>query len=88
MHRTEDRKVYADALEDYRHQPGLAFRLEFRVRAANGSRWLELRATIVSEQDVPSNCLGLIPMSPNARKQEFAQAEAGRSAMRPCLAMP
>ncbi len=75
----EDREVYADALEDYRHRPGLAFRLEFRVRGANGSwRWLELRATIVSEQDVPSDCLGLISDVTQRKEAEFAQAEAGR----------
>jgi len=57
----EDREVYTRALEEYRHRPGLAFRLEFRARGGNGPyRWLELRATIVTEQDVPSDCLGLI----------------------------
>jgi diguanylate cyclase (GGDEF)-like protein/PAS domain S-box-containing protein len=57
----DDRKVYVAALEDYRHKPGMAFRLEFRVRAPGGGwRWLELRATIVTDQDVPSDCLGLL----------------------------
>jgi diguanylate cyclase (GGDEF)-like protein/PAS domain S-box-containing protein len=77
----EDREVYTDALEDYRHRPGLAFRLEFRVRGAGGPyRWLELRATIVSEQDVPSDCLGLISDVTQRKEAEFAltEAEAGR----------
>ena len=57
----EDREVYVRALDEYRDRPGFAFRLEFRCRAANGGyRWLELRATIVSEQQVPSDCLGLL----------------------------
>jgi len=57
----DDRAVYDQALETYRKQPGHAFRLEFRARGAgNAWRWLELRATIVTEQDVPSDCLGLI----------------------------
>ena len=77
----EDREVYTHALEDYRHRPGLAFRLEFRARAgAAPYRWLELRATIVSEQDVPSDCLGLISDVTQRKEAEFAasQAEAER----------
>lgn len=57
----EDRDIYRGALESFRDQPGQAFRLEFRARGQGGRwRWLELRASIVSEQDVPSDCLGLI----------------------------
>jgi diguanylate cyclase (GGDEF)-like protein/PAS domain S-box-containing protein len=75
----EDREVYADALEDYRNRPGLAFRLEFRIRGKGGSwRWLELRATIVSEQDVPSDCLGLIADVTQRKEAEFAESQAGR----------
>ncbi len=75
----EDREVYADALEDYRNRPGLAFRLEFRIRGTGGSwRWLELRATIVSEQDVPSDCLGLIADITQRKEAEFSEAQAGR----------
>jgi diguanylate cyclase (GGDEF)-like protein/PAS domain S-box-containing protein len=75
----EDREVYVDALEDYRHRPGLAFRLEFRIRAAGGShRWLELRASIVSEQDVSSDCLGLISDITQRKETEFAEAQAER----------
>ena len=77
----EDREIYSKALEEYRHRPGLAFRLEFRARGASGPyRWLELRATIVSEQDVPSDCLGLISDITQRKEAEFAvtQAEAAR----------
>jgi diguanylate cyclase (GGDEF)-like protein/PAS domain S-box-containing protein len=75
----EDREVYSDALEDYRHRPGLAFRLEFRVRSAGGSwRWLELRATIVSEQDVPSDCLGLVCDITQRKETDFAGAQDER----------
>jgi len=58
----EDRGIYEAALEEYLARPGSAFRLEFRVAAGQDHwRWLELRATIVSEQeDVPSDCLGLL----------------------------
>jgi diguanylate cyclase (GGDEF)-like protein/PAS domain S-box-containing protein len=77
----EDRDVYSRALEEYRHRPGLAFRLEFRARGQSGPyRWLELRATIVSEQQVPSDCLGLISDITQRKEAEFAelQAEAAR----------
>jgi len=57
----DDREVYTQALETYRKQAGHAFRLDFRAKGPGGTwRWLELRATIVSEQDGPSDCLGLI----------------------------
>jgi diguanylate cyclase (GGDEF)-like protein/PAS domain S-box-containing protein len=69
----DDREVYTQALETYRKQPGHAFRLEFRARGHSTSwRWLELRATIVSEQDGPSDCLGLI--SDVTQRKELAHA--------------
>jgi diguanylate cyclase (GGDEF)-like protein len=77
----DDREVYTRALDEYRHRPGLAFRLEFRARGGSAPyRWLELRATIVSEQDVPSDCLGLISDITQRKEAEFAtqQAEAAR----------
>ena len=77
----EDREVYTSALEAYRQRSGLAFRLEFRARGQNGPyRWLELRATIVTEQEVPSDCLGLISDISQRKETEFAavQAEAQR----------
>jgi len=73
----EDRDVYTNALEDYRQRPGLAFRLEFRARGGEGPyRWLELRATIVSEQEVPSDCLGLISDITQRKEAEFAAMAA------------
>lgn len=73
----EDREVYSRALEDYRPRPGLAFRLEFRARGQSGPyRWLELRATIVTEQEVPSDCLGLISDVTQRKEAEFAQLQA------------
>ena len=73
----DDREIYQKALEEYRHRPGLAFRLEFRARGQSGPyRWLELRATIVSEQQVPSDCLGLISDITQRKESEFAAAQA------------
>jgi len=56
----EDREIYRDALVLFRDPPGQAFRLEFRVKGPKDWRWLELRASIVTDQDVPSDCLGLL----------------------------
>ena len=57
----DDREIYRGALDTFRDQPGQAFRLEFRAKGQGGNwRWLELRASIVTEQDVPSDCLGLL----------------------------
>jgi diguanylate cyclase (GGDEF)-like protein/PAS domain S-box-containing protein len=79
----DDREVYSRALEEYRQRPGLAFRLEFRARGQSGPyRWLELRATIVSEQDVPSDCLGLISDVTQRKEAEFAAAQV-QAAHRP-----
>ena len=71
----EDRQVYTRALEEYRHRPGMAFRLEFRA-GGGPYRWLELRATIVSEQQVPSDCLGLLSDITQRKDAEFAQLAA------------
>ncbi len=57
----EDREAYRRLLDSHKAKPGAAFRLEFRVRLADASyRWLELRATIISDGDEPSECLGLL----------------------------
>lgn len=73
----EDRDVYTQALEEFRHKPGMAFRLEFRARGDQRPyRWLELRATIVSEQDVPSDCLGLISDITQRKETEAAPVQA------------
>ena len=87
---SDDRDVYNQALETYRKQPGQAFRLEFRARGHSGSqggnqgtpwRWLELRATIVSEQDGPSDCLGLL--SDITQRKEMAHGAPGEKPTMP-----
>jgi diguanylate cyclase (GGDEF)-like protein len=74
---SDDRAIYSAALEEYSARPGSAFRLEFRVAAGQGRwRWLELRATIVTEQEeVASDCLGLLA-DITQRKEHEALAEA------------
>ncbi|MBV9549892.1 MAG: GGDEF domain-containing protein, partial [Alphaproteobacteria bacterium] len=73
---SEDRAVYAAALAENSARPGSAFRVEFRVAAGQGRwRWLELRATIVTEQEaVASDCLGLLA-DITQRKQKEALAQ-------------
>ncbi len=57
----DDRDVYAQALDDYRSHPGIAFRIEFRVRSESGRyAWLELRATMQGDRAPSSRCLGLM----------------------------
>ncbi|HEY4075645.1 MAG TPA: EAL domain-containing protein [Rhizomicrobium sp.] len=73
----DDREVYTQALDDYRTRPGLAFLLEFRARGGSGPyRWLELRATIVSDEDVAADCLGLISDITQRKEAEFAAQQA------------
>ncbi|HEY2009285.1 MAG TPA: GGDEF and EAL domain-containing protein, partial [Rhizomicrobium sp.] len=72
----EDREIYRDALILFREPAGQAFRLEFRVRGAKGQwRWLELRASIVTEQDVPSDCLGLLSDITDRKEQQPASRD-------------
>lgn len=57
----DDRQVYKEALADYRAHPGLAFRIEFRVKSESGRYpWFELRATMLGEGGEASRCLGLM----------------------------
>jgi diguanylate cyclase (GGDEF)-like protein/PAS domain S-box-containing protein len=57
----DDREVYEEAFTTYRRDPGIAFRLEFRVRAAGGRMaWFELRATMTGQATEAERCLGLI----------------------------
>ena len=69
----DDRDIYADALADYQAHPGLAFRVEFRVRADGGRYpWIELRATMMGERAPATRCLGLMA-DITARKEHEAQ---------------
>jgi diguanylate cyclase (GGDEF)-like protein len=69
----DDREIYRDALILFRDPAGQAFRLEFRARGTKGMwRWLELRASIVTEQEVPSDCLGLLSDITDRKEQQSA----------------
>lgn len=59
---SEDRGVYERAISDFRTRSGLAFRIEFRVRAEDGTYpWFELRATMKGpENQAAERCVGLL----------------------------
>jgi diguanylate cyclase (GGDEF)-like protein len=70
----DDRDTYTAAIDGYRNQPGLAFRIEFRVRGESGVYpWFELRATMMGERGVATRCLGLMA-DVTTRKQSDAAA--------------
>jgi diguanylate cyclase (GGDEF)-like protein/PAS domain S-box-containing protein len=57
----DDRDVYSDALERFRTQRGLAFRLEFRAATEDGAWcWLELRASALGAGEAVDRYLGLL----------------------------
>jgi diguanylate cyclase (GGDEF)-like protein len=69
----DDRAIYRDAVADYRSHPGLAFRIEFRVRSESGRYpWFELRATMIGEGDVADRCLGLMADVTTRKESEAA----------------
>lgn len=55
----EDRPLYEQALASYRHHPGTAFRVEFRLRSGARTIWCELRATMTGQTTEAERCLGL-----------------------------
>jgi len=69
----DDRDIFRDAMERFRGQRGLAFRIEFRVQTEQGAWcWLELRATALGPGAAVERYLGLIA-DVTSRKE----AEAG-----------
>lgn len=57
----DDREIFREAMEGFRGQRGLAFRIEFRVQTENGAWcWLELRATALGHGTTVERYLGLI----------------------------
>jgi diguanylate cyclase (GGDEF)-like protein len=69
----EDREVYKQAVADYRGHPGLAFRVEFRVRSESGRYpWFELRATMLGDGARANRCLGLMADVTSRRESEAA----------------
>lgn len=72
----DDRDVYKAAIGDYRAHPGLAFRIEFRVRSETGRfPWFELRATMMGEGPHASRCLGLMADVTTRKESEAANIE-------------
>jgi diguanylate cyclase (GGDEF)-like protein/PAS domain S-box-containing protein len=72
----DDRETFAIAMESYRHHPGVAFRIEFRVRGPGGRIvWVELRATMTGQSTEAERCLGLLA-DVTARKSAAPQEAA------------
>lgn len=69
----DDRDIYKNALRDYRNHPGLAFRIEFRVKSESGRYpWFELRATMIGEGEQADRCLGLMADITTRKEAEAA----------------
>ncbi len=72
----DDRETYKSAIGDYRGHPGLAFRIEFRVRSETGRYpWFELRATMMGEGEKAQRCLGLMADVTTRKESEAAVIE-------------
>lgn len=69
----EDRDTYRAAIADYRGHPGIAFRIELRVRSESGRYpWFELRATMMGEGAEADRCLGLMADVTTRKEAEAA----------------
>jgi diguanylate cyclase (GGDEF)-like protein len=75
-----DRETFAIAIESYRHHPGVAFRLEFRMRGQGaGPQWFELRATMTGQSSEAERCLGLIADITARKASETSEPASGPS---------
>lgn len=72
----DDRDIYCQAINDFRTQSGLAFRIEFRARAEDGRYpWFELRATMMGETGPATRCLGLLADVTTRKESEAASPD-------------
>jgi diguanylate cyclase (GGDEF)-like protein/PAS domain S-box-containing protein len=77
----EDCDIYSDALQRFRTQSGLAFRVEFRALTENGVYcWLELRASAMGTGEKVDRYLGLIA-DVTTRKEADAQSLRDRDSL-------
>ena len=77
---SDDRETFAIAMESYRNHPGVAFRIEFRVRGQGGRTvWFELRATMTGQSTEAERCLGLIADVTARKNAETSDVAAGPS---------
>lgn len=72
----DDKDVYRDAVQRFRKQKGLAFRVEFRAAAQGGGyNWYELRASALGKGEKVERYLGLLA-DVTTRKETDAPAAA------------
>jgi diguanylate cyclase (GGDEF)-like protein/PAS domain S-box-containing protein len=78
----EDRETFAIAMDSYRQHPGVAFRIEFRVRGQGGRTvWFELRATMTGQSTEAERCLGLIADVTARKHAEISQTPGPSDAL-------
>ena len=78
----DDRDVYRDAIERFRTQRGLAFRVEFRARTESGGYcWLELRASALGRGETVERYLGLVADVTTRKEADAAPAARERDAL-------
>ncbi|MBV9330711.1 MAG: PAS domain-containing protein [Alphaproteobacteria bacterium] len=69
----DDLETYVRVFQDYRLQPGIGFRLEFRARGKSGRyAWFELRASMLGKGSKAERCLGLIADITARKESEVA----------------
>ena len=72
----DDRDIYRQAINDFRTQSGLAFRIEFRAQSEDGRYpWFELRATMMGEHGPAARCLGLLADVTTRKESEAASPD-------------
>ncbi len=74
----EDRDVYRDAMQRFRVEEGLAFRVEFRARNEHGHYcWLELRASALGDGAGVERFLGLIADVTTRKETDISEGVRG-----------
>jgi diguanylate cyclase (GGDEF)-like protein/PAS domain S-box-containing protein len=74
----EDREVYRNAIDRFRAQEGLAFRVEFRAQNGQGRYcWLELRASALGDGAGVERFLGLVADVTTRKEADLAEGAHG-----------
>ncbi len=75
----DDLATWQGALAEYRRAGDISFCLEFRVRAADGHyRWIQLRASMMSDGVEAARCLGVVTDITQQKRQEAELIAAAR----------
>lgn len=75
----DDLATWQGAVAEYRRAGDISFCLEFRVRAADGHfRWVQLRASMMSDGVEAARCLGVLTDITQQKRQEAELIAAAR----------